>query len=168
MKSKPVQLYSPADVKKTRELLLEQQEGFDPITGEEIPKGQAVLDHDHKTQYVRAVLHRQSNAVLGKIENLWTRYLGWWYSGTLSDFLRGCANYLDKEHPKDYLHPSALKRLQIDFNKLTESQKRFVLRSLGQPEGSNGVERKKLFQNVLKSKQHGFVELQDLINKEST
>lgn len=160
-----VHLYTTADVARTRKILLEKQGNLDPITNLPIPDGQAVLDHDHKTQYVRAVLHRQSNAVLGKLENLWTRYLGWWYTGSLVDFLRGCADYLEKEHPKEYVHPKFQKRLQTDFNKLPEASKRSVLSSLGSPEGSNGAERKKLFQRVLKSKEHTFEHMQEVINK---
>lgn len=161
----PIHLYSTTDVAKARNALLQEQGGIDPITNLPIPDKQAVLDHDHKTQYVRAVLHRQSNVVLGKIENLWTRYLAWWYTGTLAEFLRGCADYLEKEHPKDYVHPKFQKRLQTDFNKLPEALKRSVLSSLGSPEGSNGAERKKLFQMVLKSKEHTFEHMQEVINK---
>lgn len=34
-----------------------------------------VLDHDHKTGDIRAVLHRWCNSLLGKVEN-WTRCIG--------------------------------------------------------------------------------------------
>ena len=68
-------LYTTKDVAEVRTLLKERQSNIDPITGLDIPSKQHVLDHNHNTQFVRAVLHRQSNAVLGKIENLWSRYL---------------------------------------------------------------------------------------------
>ena len=61
-------LYTTKDVQKVREQLYKEQEGIDPITGLTIPEKQKVLDHDHSNHYVRAVLHRQTNAVLGKIE----------------------------------------------------------------------------------------------------
>ena len=34
-----------------------------------------VVDHSHDTGKVRGVLHRQSNVLLGKIENAWKRYV---------------------------------------------------------------------------------------------
>ena len=73
-------LYTTKDVQKVREQLYREQEGIDPITKLPIPDKQKVLDHGHSNHYVRAVLHRQTNAVLGKIENLWTRYLSWWFT----------------------------------------------------------------------------------------
>lgn len=163
-----IHLYTTKDVAQARKILLEEQNSIDPITGLVIPEKQAVLDHDHTTQYVRAVLHRQTNSVLGKIENLWVRYLGWWYTGTLPQFLRGCADYLEREQPRRYVHPKFQKRLQTDFNKLPEASKRSVLRLLGSSEGSNAAERKKLFASVLKSKFYTFEKVQELIKKETT
>ena len=130
-------LYTTKDVQKVREQLYRDQEGIDPITRLPIPEKQKVLDHDHSNHYVRAVLHRQTNAVLGKIENLWTRYLAWWFTGTLPDFLRGCADYIEKEHPKEYLHPAFIKSLQVQFNKLNEKQKQNVLFKFNEHNGCN-------------------------------
>lgn len=159
-------LYSVTDVKNARERLLEDQGGVDPITGLIIPCKQAVLDHDHKTQYVRAVLHRQSNAVLGKIENMWVRYLGWWYTGTLPEFLRGCADYLEKEHPQNYVHPAFVKYLQIQFNKLPEGQKKNVLSYFNSELGTNGKQRKELFKKVIMRKENSMKEFLSIIEKE--
>ena len=39
------------------------------LCNEPIEPGKAVLDHDHKTGQIRAVLHRGCNALLGHIEN---------------------------------------------------------------------------------------------------
>lgn len=160
------QLYTTADVKRIREKLFEEQCAVDPITGLIIPAKQAVLDHCHQTQYVRAVLHRQTNAVLGKVENMWTRYLSWWYIGTLPDFLRGCADYLDKQHPQDYLHPSFLKHLQVQFNKLNEKQKQNVLTGMGADAGTNASQRKALFNKTLLQREHTFDQVLELIEKE--
>ena len=160
-----VHLYTANDVKKVREKLYKEQGGIDLITGLEIPDKQAVLDHCHDSQYVRAVLHRQTNAVLGKIENLEMRYLSWWFDGTLSDFLRGCADYLDKEHEQKYLHPAFIKKLQIQFNKLNEKQKQDVLRELGEEIGCNGKERKVLFRKCILKKKHTMQEILDIIKE---
>ncbi len=138
-------LYTPAEVKQVRLQLLKEQNGLDALTGLPLNASDSVCDHDHKTQYVRGILHRQSNALLGKIENLYNRYLSWWYNGSLADFLRKAADYLDRKHPTDYVHPGWLKRVQTDFKKLNASQQSLVLEKLGSKQGSNGVERLKLF-----------------------
>lgn len=158
-------LYNPKDVQKAREKLLKEQGGLDLLTGLEIPPGKACLDHDHSTQYVRGVLHRQSNAVLGKIENLWTRYLSYWYSGTLQDFLRQAADYLDRESDTRYLHPAWQKKLQTMFNTLPEASKKAVLSDLGQDQGGNSTERKKLFKKALMTRKFEFEKVKELILK---
>ena len=161
----PKHLYTPKEVAEVRELMLQAQKGLDPITGMKIPKGKAVLDHCHDTQYVRGVLSNPSNVALGKIENLWSRYLGWWYTGTLSEFLRGCAEYLDREQPTEYLHPKFVDKLQTRFNVLKEGEKKEVLRSLGQGEGTNGAGRKKLFRKAILKKERTYFEVLDMLNK---
>lgn len=143
-------LYTTNDVKKVREKLLEEQDGKDLATGLEIPKGQAVLDHNHSTQYVRGVLHRQTNAVLGKIENLWTRYLGWWYNGTLPEFLRKLADYLERPDNQHYVHPGWIKRVSIDFGKLGAYAQTCVLKEMSvDANPKNATERRKLFQKTI-------------------
>ena len=159
-------LYTTKDVARVRDKLKQEQDNIDPITCLEIPIKQHVLDHDHSNHYVRAVLHRQTNAVLGKIENLWTRYLSWWYTGTLSDFLRGCADYIEKEHPKEHLHPSFIKHLQVQFNKLNEKQKQNVLSYFGEDNGCNAVQRKLYFKKFVLKRTHSMNEILDVIKKE--
>ena len=159
-------LYTTKDVQKVREQLYKEQNGIDPITGLVIPEKQKVLDHDHSNHYVRAVLHRQTNAVLGKIENLWTRYLGYWYTGTLSEFLKGCADYIEKEHPKEYLHPAFIKSLQVQFNKLNERQKQSVLLHFNEEKGCNGTQRKLVFKKFILKRTHSMDEILEVIMKE--
>lgn len=159
-------LYTTKDVQKVREQLYKEQQGIDPITNLLIPEKQRVLDHDHSNQFVRAVLHRQTNAVLGKIENLWTRYLSYWYTGTLSEFLRGCADYIEKEHPKEYLHPAFIKSLQVQFNKLNEKQKQNVLFKFNEPNGCNGTQRKLYFKKFILKRTHTMNEILEVIQKE--
>lgn len=160
------QLYSPGDVQKVREKLLKEQKGLDLLTGLEIPPKSACLDHSHQSQLIRGVLHRQSNACLGKLEGVYTRYLSYWYPHSLSTFLRQAADYLELEDDHRYWHPSALKKLQTMFNTCTEGSKRAILADLGQPEGGNGTERKKLFQSALKTKKFTFDEVKKLIQTE--
>ena len=141
-------LYTPAEVKEVRLALLKEQNGLDALTGLQLAVSDSVCDHDHKTQFVRGILHRQSNALLGKIENLYNRYLSWWYCGTLADFLRKTADYLDKKHPEEYVHPAWLKRVTIDFKGLTAAQQTKVLQELCGKSGSNSTERLKIFKAV--------------------
>jgi len=161
-----VHLYTPKDVQKVREQLLKEQKGCDKLTGLKIPPKQAVTDHNHQTQFVRGVLHRQSNVVLGKIENLWTRYLSYWYEGTLADFLRQAADYIEKPDDTRFVHPGWLKKSQTMFNSLSEGSKKAVLGSLGQTQGGNGSERKILFKKALMTRQFTFEEVQKLIQTE--
>lgn len=154
------ELYTPKDVQIVREQLLREQGGVDPITGLLIPPKQAVCDHDYKTQYVRGILHRQTNSVLGRIENMWTRYLKWWYTGTLPDFLRGCADYLEKEQPREYVHPAWIKKVQTQFNGLSESDKTLVLSKLGR-EGKNSVARKEQFKKAILTREFTFDTIQE-------
>lgn len=52
-----------------RAALLVQQGGKCALCNHTIPAGEAVLDHDHSTGVIRAVLHRGCNAMLGHLEN---------------------------------------------------------------------------------------------------
>lgn len=158
-------LYNTKDVAEVRDALLKGQNSKCKLTGLAIDKREAVLDHDHSSQFVRAVLHRQSNAVLGKIENLWKRYLAWWYVGTLSDFLRQCANYIDSNHKQEYYHPGWKKKVQTEFNKLNAANQQVVLQELYDILGSdipvdkktNGTIRKAQFKKLCLNRALGYV-----------
>lgn len=54
------------------------------------PGQDPVLDHDHKTGAVRAVLHRSCNALLGKVENNSARF----GVRDIAAFCQGTAKYL--------------------------------------------------------------------------
>lgn len=160
-----IELYNAQDVKEIREKLLTEQKFKDLLTGLPLNQKQAVLDHCHKSQYVRAVLDRQSNAVLGKLENLYTQYLSYWYDGSLSDFLRKSADYLDLKHSNQYVHPAWLKRVQIDFGKLISVQQITMLEIMGLPYENckNANQRKELFKSALLTKVWKFEIIQELL-----
>lgn len=61
-----------------------------------------VLDHDHRTGDIRAVVHRWCNAVLGKIEN-WPERIGQGVNGRA--YLKNVVAYLDYHDA----HPSGIK-----------------------------------------------------------
>lgn len=158
-------LYSAIDVKKWRTALHKEQDGCDALTGLPLDSKDAVMDHNHKTHKVRGVIHRQANAVLGKIENMWTRYLKFWYPGTLPQFLRQCANYLEKPELDHIVHPGWLKGSLTRFNSLSEGRKRLVLMSMGLDEGGNASQRKEAFKKALKSKRYTLEQVNKVIDK---
>lgn len=164
-KNTPRSLYTPAEVKEVRLALLKEQNGLDALTGLPLAVSDSVCDHDHSTQFVRAVLHRQTNSTLGKIENLYKRCLGWWYEGSLSDFLRKTADYLDKKHPEEFVHPAWLKRVTIDFKGLTAAQQAKVLQELCGKSGSNSTERLKIFKAVTLDRTLNYVTIRTTITK---
>ena len=65
LKIKEVALY--------RQKLLKEQKGLCYLCKKRIKLKDAVLDHDHTTGRCRAVLHRDCNILLGKIENFTKR-----------------------------------------------------------------------------------------------
>lgn len=158
-------LFTVADVKDTREKLLIEQGNFDALTGIEIPKGKAVLDHCHDTQYVRGVLHRQSNVMLGKIENGFVRYVKYWYNGSLSDFLRRAADYLDAGVDERYIHPGWIAKSKTEFNKLSEKNKDALLQFMNLPTGKNSTERKEIFKDALLSRRITFDDVLRALDK---
>lgn len=92
------------DVKSTRATLLEAQGKTCAICGYECTDDQAVLDHNHKSGHVRAVLHRGCNAVEGKIVNAMRRY-------AIKDpvaYLTGLLRYhaLHSESQTNLIHPT--------------------------------------------------------------
>ena len=108
----PPSLLTPADIRRTREKLLEQQQGLDPILKRKIKPEEGVLDHDHRSQHCRAVLHRQTNAFEGLVFNAYRRCLEWldrtvdpkshrqYEPIALSSVLRNLADYLEGEDRK--------------------------------------------------------------------
>lgn len=157
-------LYTPADVKRVRDRLAKEQGGIDPILKEPFKETQ-VCDHDHVTQHVRAALNRNTNAFEGKVYNAWVRCLRWLSDRPLPEILRNLAEYYEQDYSHNPLHPGFLKRLCTDFASLPESDKKAVLESLGQSQGGNSTERKKLFKTALNTKKFTFEYIKNLINE---
>lgn len=95
---------------KTREVaterarMLAEQGGRCALCKLPLPEGKAVLDHDHSTGAVRAVLHSGCNALLGKVENNHRRY----GVASLAAFCSGVAGYLQAHvtNRTGLLHPT--------------------------------------------------------------
>lgn len=90
-------------VKGYRDAALVQQQGRCALCGETISADEAaVLDHDHTTGLVRAVLHRGCNAMLGHIEN--NRARNYLKGARLWRMLRGVEAYLTKDYSGNPYH----------------------------------------------------------------
>lgn len=159
------ELYTPKDKAEVRDLLLKEQNNKCAITGLPLSKSEAVLEHRHDDEmFVRGVASRAANSALGVFENAWRRYLQWWFNGSLSDFLRQCASYLEQPVDKRFRHDQWLKKSMILFNKLPEGSKKEVLHLIGQPQGNNATERRKLFRKGLMTRQFTYEQVKQMIN----
>lgn len=160
------ELYNPKDKAEVRDLLLKEQDYKCAITGLPLDKKEAVLEHRHDDEmFVRGVASRAANSALGVLENAFKRYLQWWYNGSLSDFLRQCASYLEQPIDRRFRHDEWLKKSGILFNKLSEGQKKEVLRLLGQPQGNNATERRKLFRSALMTRKFSYDQVKSMIEE---
>ena len=152
-------LYTATDVKKVREILLEEQGGKCAVLGIDIKAAgrTAVLDHAHdEEQYVRGVLERELNAFVGAAENAYRRHLGYWLPTPLPDVLRAVAAYLERPDDTRYRHNGWIRRLTTKFNKLPAAKQNLVLQSLCGKQGSNPAARKKLWSTVVKDRNLGY------------
>ena len=157
-------LFTVADVKRVRDQLYEEQDGMCALTGLELERSKAVLDHAHDhEQLVRGVIHRFGNTTLGKIENLHKRYLSFWYPGTLSDFLKQCVAYLEQEQDTRFRHNGWIKKIQTLFNSLSEGQKNEVLAEFGVHGCKNSTERKKAFKELVLSQKYSYNQLRSIL-----
>jgi hypothetical protein len=158
-------LHTAADIKRVRELLVKEQNGLCAISGVKLEQGKIHLDHLHDNQQlVRGAAHHQANMMLGKLENLSTRYL-YWYPHGLPAFLRACADYLEKEPDKRFRHTGWKKKAMVLFNKLSSKQQDYLLQCLDQPKGKNLVERKANFQKAVLSREFTYERLYVLIEQ---
>lgn len=146
-------LITTKDIKELREFLFEQQDGVDMLMGLKLEDKQAVLDHCHDSQHVRGVIGRQPNAALGKIENLYKRFIAPNYDVSLEYFLIQCVKYINANPDYAAYHPKWIKKCMTEFRKLKEGQKCAILREFniqGNPKKSK--ERVELFEKFLKKR----------------
>jgi hypothetical protein len=163
-------LHTPNDVKEYRQKLLAQQDGVDALTGLPLEEKGAVLDHNHETEVVRGVIDRQVNAALGKIENIWRRYLSTWYPGKLTDFLEQAKVYIDSDgfmQTHQVYHPNWIKRCVRDFKKLSSMYQQMVLKEMNEDTDfampSNAEGRVKLFRATILKKRMPFALVKDYL-----
>ena len=162
-------LYTAADITKVREQLLKEQQGHCALTGLKLPS-KIALDHIHNDeQLVRGVVSNTGNIALGKIENLHGRYIKWWYDGTLPDFLRASADYIEKHNGKNketrWRHLGWIKVARTRFNQLNAASQNKVLEHLGGTSQSNPAKRKDLFGKLVLDRKLGYNTIMQLINQ---
>lgn len=98
-----------------------------PILG--IKTDDWVLDHDHQTGFVRGVISRQANSLLGKVEKFYFNMC----SGDkefLPVTLEAMAAYLEMSNTS-LLHPVGFRQLYRRFSKLTKQKQVDTLLELG-------------------------------------
>ncbi len=157
-------LYTQKEIKEFRDEQVEKQNGIDPITKEPF-KEVIAQDHCHFTQHCRGALNRNSNAFEGLVVNAYNRCLKWLTDVPLPDILRNLADYLEVDYSNNPYHLGWQKRVRTDFNKLSASQMKQVLKHFNKPEGTNLTERKKLFNEIILDRSYGFVYIRDVINQ---
>lgn len=90
------------DIPQYRKILLDKQHGKCGITG--LPIKSPVLDHDHSSGHVRAVLEREINSFEGKVVNAYRRF-GRHLGVPIGELLTGLLRYWDRDYSNMPLHP---------------------------------------------------------------
>ena len=164
-------LFNTKDVAEARSKILNDQKGFDALTRLPLDPKDAALDHNHDTDHVRGVIHRQANAALGKIENLYKRYLSYWYPGTFREFLDRAVDYIEMDgghvNPTTY-HPSWIRRAQRNFLKKPAASQNEVLIDMGIQKGElprNAEGRKKAFRSILLKSRLDYATMWEILNR---
>lgn len=157
-------LYTPTDVRNTREKMLKEQKGIDPVLKQPLKLTDAVLDHDHQSQHCRAVLHRQTNAFEGLVFNAYRRCLEWSSSIPLPQVLRGLADYLEQDYTANPYHPGWIKRVETDFKALNANRQRHVLaRMNASTEGANASARVAAFKSAVLLREFRYAKIRHFI-----
>jgi hypothetical protein len=94
----------PRDIRPLREQFLTEQQGLCAICQEPVDPFEAVLDHCHRTGYIRAVLHRGCNMYIGALENNQRRNLI--TPSRLANILANFETYVQTYKP--IIHPTHL------------------------------------------------------------
>lgn len=157
-------LYTQKEIKEFRDEQVKKQNGIDPITKEPF-KETIAQDHCHFTQHCRGALNRNSNAFEGLVVNAYNRCLKWLTDVPLPVVLRNLADYLEVDYSNNPYHTGWMKRVKTDFNKLSSSQMKQVLKHFNKPEGNNLNERKKLFNEIILTRDYGYEIIRNVINQ---
>lgn len=84
---------------------LKAQKGRCPLTGRAVTMATGVIDHDHDTGRIRAILTNGVNRAEGIINGAMNRWAGLLTKEEKIQFLRNLAYYYEKE-PLPYIYPT--------------------------------------------------------------
>ena len=102
-----------SDKQSYRQRLLEKQGNKCPLCKKIIKKGSAALDHDHKTGYCRAALHKNCNGLEGRVKHWASR------SGISPDeFLKSILRYWKQDYSGNAIHPDHKTEVEKEIAKL--------------------------------------------------
>jgi hypothetical protein len=122
-----------------------------PILG--IKTNDWVVDHDHQTGFIRGVISRQANVLLGKIENCYLRMC----KGDkefLPVTLEATASYLEGART-NVMHPTGAKQLANRFLRMKKAEQEQTLFELNAEKSvvnacTNAKERTNIYSSIIK------------------
>ena len=104
-----------------------------------------MVDHDHKTGKVRGVVHRQGNALMGKVENYYLRFMAKMDVGDLRTVLNRIVEWMEANYEHMPLHPDGTKKLISQFRARKAKDQQAFLETVGIEPAKTGAERTKQF-----------------------
>lgn len=122
------------EIRPYRETQLQHQNQICALCGDTVTDD-AVLDHDHRTGYLRQVLHRGCNSLLGRIENSMARSRV--DIRRLEGIARNLVRYLTITHT-DIQHPT---HLTTEEKKMKTKMKQAKGRGMGRGKGKKPPKR---------------------------
>lgn len=122
---------NPNNLPNIKKFLINKQLGKCPITGRDLRcmiDTNVVIDHDHRTGYIRAVLPRAINGLEGKVKNLLIRWGGCKSTAEMIQMLRNLANYLEVHRvpQTNWIHPTHLSPAEARAKKNALARKRYA------------------------------------------
>lgn len=98
-----------SDLAKIKPQLVAEQNGLCIMCGEDLTRTKAVnqvIDHCHKTGFVRGVAHRGCNMLEGKIRNVMTRWGSCSTDQQIASKLSGFKEFFENPPKTEYIHPT--------------------------------------------------------------
>lgn len=139
---KPPYRLRSVDIKPWR---IDNKPDICPLLGIPLSQEDAVVDHDHKTGKVRGVVHRQGNALMGKVENYYLRFMAKLDVGDLRQVLIRIVEWMETNYDHMPLHPDGAKKLVSQFRARKAKDQETFLEAVGIDPAKTGVERTKQF-----------------------
>tara|TARA_R100001163_G_C5018250_1_gene161841 strand:+ start:451 stop:888 length:438 start_codon:yes stop_codon:yes gene_type:complete len=113
-----------------------------------------VLDHDHESGQVRAVISSEANVFLGRIERAYKRLSKKAKHLSLADIIRKVADYID-DGCQDIIHPEGFRQLYKRFTRKKKLEQEKILLECGAHLNNvklckNNLGRLNLYKTILK------------------